>query len=154
MYCDWAFPNFINAQNKNLEGFTPVAETRFLNSITGKNMTYADGMELGRKIWNLDKAIWTLQGRTREMEKFAPYVYKKPCRAYVLSLPVYGKDGKWTYKSNKDVLPIESKVEEWKSKFYQFEGWDTSTGWQTRKTLEEVGLKNVADTLAKANKLK
>jgi len=31
----------------------------------------ADGMEPGRKIFTLDRAIWTIQGRHRDMEVFA-----------------------------------------------------------------------------------
>jgi aldehyde:ferredoxin oxidoreductase len=44
-------------------------------------------------------------------------------------------------------------VEQWKTRYYQCEGWDTHTGWPTRKTLEELGLHNVADTLKSAGKL-
>ena len=47
----------------------------------------------------------------------------------------------------------KSGVEQWKTHYYKCEGWDTSSGWPTRKTLEELGLKNVADTLESAGKL-
>ena len=45
------------------------------------------------------------------------------------------------------------KFEDWKTKFYELEGWDTKTGWPMRKTLEELGLKNVADLLESKCKL-
>ena len=36
---------------------------------------FAETMEIGRKIWNLERAIRVLQGRRRDQEKFFPYVY-------------------------------------------------------------------------------
>ena len=48
---------------------------------------------------------------------------------------------------------IKAKFEEWKTRFYDFEGWNTTNGWPKRSTLESVGLKKVADTLQSKNKL-
>jgi hypothetical protein len=36
----------------------------------------------------------------------------------------------------------------WKTAFYKVEGWDPKTGYPARKTLEDLGLKHVADVLA------
>ena len=44
-------------------------------------------------------------------------------------------------------------VELFKTNFYKLEGWDIKTGWPTRKTLEGLGLKKIADTLASRSKL-
>jgi alpha-L-arabinofuranosidase len=33
---------------------------------------------IGKKIWNLDNVIWTLQGRHRDMVHFADFIYNKP----------------------------------------------------------------------------
>ena len=44
-------------------------------------------------------------------------------------------------------------VEEFKTHFYKLEGWDVKNGWPTRKTLEGLGMKKVADTMASKNKL-
>ena len=51
-----------------------------------------------------------------------------------------------------------SKVEEDKynrmlDEFYKYWGWDEKTGMQTRTGLEKVGLKDIADKLAKQGKL-
>jgi aldehyde:ferredoxin oxidoreductase len=43
-------------------------------------------------------------------------------------------------------------VELFKIHFYKLEGWDEN-GWPTRKTLEELGLKHVADTMASKRKI-
>jgi aldehyde:ferredoxin oxidoreductase len=42
----------------------------------------------------------------------------------------------------------DAGVELFKTNFYKLEGWDVDTGWPTRKTLEGLGLKKVADTMA------
>jgi aldehyde:ferredoxin oxidoreductase len=47
----------------------------------------------------------------------------------------------------------ERGVEQWKTAFYTLEGWDAKTGYPNRKTLEDLGLKSVADTLQARNKL-
>ena len=52
-----------------------------------------------------------------------------------------------------DMYLDEKGVEDFKTHFYALEGWDTAHGWPTRKTLEDFGLKHVADTMAAKNRL-
>ena len=67
-------------------------------------------------------------------------------------MPVY--DGsKWDWVPGNDMMLDEGGVEQWKTAFYKLEGWDTQTGYSIRKTLEDLGLKNVADVLQAKNKL-
>jgi aldehyde:ferredoxin oxidoreductase len=47
----------------------------------------------------------------------------------------------------------KARFEEFKTKFYNLEGWDTRSGWPKRRTLESTGLKFVADELEKNKKL-
>jgi len=119
-------------------------------------MSFVEGMELGRKIWNLDNAIWTLQGRHRDMVHFAPYIYNVPFKG-VGSLSKYflpaKKKGKWKYIALKSRRHDRKKFEEWKTAYYQFEGWDPRTGWPTRKTLESLGMGYVADELQRNGRL-
>ena len=91
-------------------GYTPEGEPKFFNAVTGKNISFADGMEVGRRIWNLDRAIWILQGRHRDMEKFAGYVHKLPHRGNVT---VY-IDGECSIKRQTVILD-EAGGEEWKT---------------------------------------
>ena len=113
--------------------------------------TFAQGMEVGRKIWNWTNAIWALQGRSRDMVKFSGYVYDVPDKASYYLLAFEG--GKWIYKDFAGRTVDRQKFEDWKTKFYELEGWDTKTGWPTKKTLEAVGLKNVADFVESKGKL-
>jgi aldehyde:ferredoxin oxidoreductase len=63
------------------------------------------------------------------------------------------ENGKWAYGENKGRSLDRAKFEDWKTRFYKFEGWDPKTGWPTRKNLESLGLRNVANELEKKNKL-
>jgi aldehyde:ferredoxin oxidoreductase len=153
-YCDWLFPRYINAWTENpTQGYSPEAEPRFFNAVTGNNMTMADLMEVGRRIWNRDRAIWVLQGRHRDMENLTGYMFKPPETPHSEPVKAVYEDGKWVYKDVGDMYLDKDGFEQWKTHFCEVEGWDTTTGWPTRSTLEGLGLKNVADTLDAAGKL-
>ena len=84
------------------------------------------------------------------MEVHAGYVYNVPARSGYL--PAY-ENGKWAYGVKEGRVLNKTKFEEWKTKYYDFEGWNTNNGWPKRATLESMGLKKVADTLQKKGKL-
>ena len=151
-YCDWMWANFTSDRKPDHSGFTPEAEPKFLNAVTGKDLSFAGGMEIGRKIWNLDRAIWILQGRHRDMERPAEFLFK-PGGSVPKPLPVY-TDGQWDFdKSLGDVFLDKTGVETFKTRYYELEGWDKATGWPSRDTLEELGLNKVADALESEGKL-
>jgi aldehyde:ferredoxin oxidoreductase len=149
-FCGWRWPMFFTNNTPNKLGATPEAEPKFWNAVTGNNISFADGMKTGRKIWTLERAIWALQGRHRDQEVFPDYIYDIPSREHVM--PTYN-NGKWAYTSNAGRTLDRAKFEEWKTMFYDFEGWNTANGWPTRGTLEGMGLKKVADTLQSRGKL-
>jgi aldehyde:ferredoxin oxidoreductase len=156
LFCDWRWPDFYNPSVPDNRGLTgDQGEPKFLNAITGGNLTFRDGMEIGRKIWYLDNAIYTLQGRHRDMVHFADYVYEQPFNEALLgSYLLPGKvNGKWEYIETKGRKLDKEKFDEWKTIYYELEGWDPKTGWPTRSALEDVGLKHVADELDKKGKL-
>ena len=112
-------------------------------------------MELGKRIWNLDHAIWTLQGRHRNMVHFAEYIYRN--KSVGVEGPVLGltgrKKGKWIYFNALGRRMIKSKFEEFKTRFYKLQGWDPTSGYPTRSTLDSLDLKHVADELETHGKL-
>lgn len=162
LYCDWMWPVFFNPNTPDFSGITPKNEPKFFNAITGKNLTFADSMEIGRKVWNLNRAIWALQGRHRDMEQFAGFMYtpKGSLAEHLRFFPVKDnplmtvyENGKWRAATLENLYLDKAGVEQWKTHYYKFEGWDPDTGWPTRNTLEDLGLKKVADTLEKAGRL-
>ena len=118
--------------------------------MTGNNYSFVDGMQMGRKIWNLDNAIWTLQGRHRDMVHFSDYIYnvKKPSpfghRSYYLP---GRKNGKWDWLKVSNRCHDRDKFDDFKTRYYNFEGWDPNTGWPKRSTLQSLDLSYVADEL-------
>ncbi len=152
--CDWAFSNLYNGAHPEGTGYTNQAEPRFLKAVTGRNHTFQDGIEMGRRAWNMKRAIFVMQGRHRDKEKFFPYMYKPGASycGFAPDAPVY--DGsKWEWQSCRELYMEDKGVEQWKTHFYTHEGWDPQTGYPKRKTLEELGMKHVADVLQSKNRL-
>jgi aldehyde:ferredoxin oxidoreductase len=153
-YCDWRWPDFVNFYAPDKIGSTgDDGEAKYFNAVTGKNFTFLDGMELGRKIWNLDHAIWTLQGRHRDMVRFAEYIHTQPFNPEGTYLMTGRENGEWKYINVVGRIMEIDKFEEFKTHFYTLEGWNTETGYPERATLEGLGLAAVADDLAAVNKL-
>lgn len=156
LFCDWRYPDFVNYHRDDKVGSAGDLEPDWWKAVTGNDLSFEAGIELGRKIWNLDNAIWTLQGRDRDMVKLARYLYEQDCTLSEFGpffpLPVH-ENGEWKIGNVVGRRIDEAKWEEWKTLFYDLEGWDVKTGWPTRETLSEVGLDNVADELEEAGRL-
>ena len=67
--------------------------------------------------------------------------------------PCRDKDGKWEYTDVMGRQLDKAKFDEWKTIFYGLEGWDPRTGWPTRRLLEQMDMKFVADELQAAGRL-
>lgn len=143
--CDMMLPNF--------GGPSPEIEYRYYRVVTGSKKTFADTIETGRKIWNMERAIRVMAGRHRDKEQFAPFMFM-PGATFNMSgpKPVY-VDGKWSFENQDDLYLDKEGVEFFKTNFYKFEGWDVKTGWPTRNTLEGLGMKKIADLMAAKGRL-
>lgn len=156
LLCDYRWPDLVNLKAPDYIGSTGESEPAFLKAVTGEEFSFKDGIELGKKIWNLDHAIWTLQGRHRDMVKFADFMYSKRSSGGFGGLKYYlpgAKNGKWSYMNVNGRRFDRDGVEEFKTRFYQFHHWDPSSGYPTRKALDAVGLSYVADELEANDKL-
>ncbi len=89
------------------------------------------------------------------MVRFADYIYTKPGTTpsgYPEYMPGL-KNGKWEYVITSGRHFDSDQFENFKTRFYRFQGWDEKTGCPTRKTLESIGLSSVADELEKNGKI-
>ncbi len=155
-FCDWSFPDFLNPSRADWSGMTPHGEPRFFKAVTGRELSFAAAMEIGRRGWTLDNAIWTLQGRHRDQARFAPYIYREPYASFgPISMYVMPgrREGRWEYLNLCGRHLDEEGVETWKSRYYALEGWDPATGWPTRQALESCELPAVADALEAQGRL-
>jgi aldehyde:ferredoxin oxidoreductase len=158
LFCDARWPDFVNVHRPDFIGATGMAEPRYVKAVTGKDLSFEDGIEIGRKIWNLDQAIWTLQGRHRDMVHFADHLYEQqPLFNVDDGIPnvhMPGKEnGKWGMHGYSKRTLDRAQFDEFKTRFYELQGWDTATGYPTRATLESLGLGYVADELEAQGKL-
>jgi aldehyde:ferredoxin oxidoreductase len=152
-FCEMMLPNFIGRSANGIAGPSPDLEYRYYQAVTGNKKTFADTIEIGRKIWNMERAIRVMAGRHRDKEQFAPFMYMPG--ATFMSLgdkPIY-QDGKWSFENQSDLYLEKTGVEAFKSHYYKLEGWNAETGWPTRKTLDGLGMKKVADLMASKGKL-
>ena len=86
------------------------------------------------------------------MEIFPEYIYEKDSGGE--TLPIYDQTTKkWSFSKSSGKKLDRARVEEWKTKFYEFEGFNTANGWPKRETLENMNLKKVADCMQKKNRL-
>ncbi|MDR0843301.1 MAG: hypothetical protein LBP68_07785 [Acidobacteriota bacterium] len=153
-FCDWGYSQLYNQAHKEGFGHTPEIEPKYLNAITGRNHTFEDGLEIGRRAWNLKRAIFVLQGRHKKMEHFTGFYYKPGASycGYAKELPIY--DGtNWEWQNCNELYFSVEGVEKFKDHYYKVEGWNADSGSPTRKTLEDLDLKPVADFLQSKNKL-
>jgi aldehyde:ferredoxin oxidoreductase len=158
LFCDARWPDFANVHRPDYIGATGTVEPRYVKAVTGQDLSFEDGIELGRKIWNLDQAIWTLQGRHRDMVHFADHLYEQQPLFNVddgiANVHMPGKEnGKWGMYGYSLRTLDRAKFDEFKTRFYEMQGWDTATGYPTRATLESLGLGYVADELEAQGKL-
>ncbi len=145
-FCEMLLPNF--------KTVTPEAEIRYYKAVTGKNDSFADTMRIGQKIWTMERSIRVMHGRNRKTEIFAPFMYKPGASGQTFwgGVPIY-EDGKWRNDEAPDMYLDRQGVEDFKTHYYELEGWDKENGWPTKKTLEDFNLKNVADLLEKKGRL-
>lgn len=133
---------------------SPEIEYAYYQAVTGKKDSFADTMRIGQKIWTMERAIRVMHGRSRQTEDFFPYMYKPGASGFAVygGVPVY-ENGKWRNDAAPDMYLDRKGVDDFKTHYYALEGWDKEHGWPTRKTLENFGLKKVADSMAAKGKL-
>ena len=108
------------------------------SAATGREITAQELMTIGRRIHNIEKAFNTLHAGFDRSDDYPPPRFMKE--------PVKG--GEW----EGEILTREG----WDfmlDEYYRFSGWDEKSGWQFRKCLEDLDLKEVADDLEKAGRL-
>ena len=89
-------------------------------------------MRDGERICNLEKAFNSRLGMRREHDTICERWMYEPC-----------PEGPWQGKVAADVF--DTVLEE----YYEWRGWDKQSGLPTRSKLEELGMEDIAEVLAK-----
>ncbi|MEM1602268.1 MAG: aldehyde ferredoxin oxidoreductase N-terminal domain-containing protein [Candidatus Bathyarchaeia archaeon] len=132
LVCDQSFPIIFSPSSPDGFGDTGL-EAKMLSAVTGIDITEEELDFIGSRIYNLERAIMVLEGRTRKDDEAVIPYFQKP-----------------------DVNGIRLDVNRFKElmdEFYRLRGWDPKTGWPKRETLEKHDLKEVADKLESVGRL-
>ena len=133
-FCDWFFPILTedplfaeeDGEGERRLGDLTV-EAQIFSAATGIEKTINELMEDAYRVVNLERAIMVRMGRRRENDTFSEHFFNNLDR-----------------RGN----PIDRVAwEKAKDDFYSYVGWDPNTGIPTRARLEELDLKDVANTL-------
>ena len=137
--CNWMWPfAFSPLKERNYEGDTSF-EAQLYSIVTGDKKTEKELDLVGERLFNLHRALTIRDMGTKDM------------RTQHDTVP------DWVFDYPKDKQPFtpghdkmdRADIEKGKDMLYQELGWDVKTGAPTRATLERLGLKDVADELAK-----
>jgi aldehyde:ferredoxin oxidoreductase len=151
--CDFSWPILHSPTTEDHVG-DPTLENRVCAAVTGQDIGEQDLYEIGERAFNLQRAILAREGQTgRDADMPEAFNFEIPLKSEFNNPEclVPGKDGKPF--SRKGMVLDRDEFEKMKDEFYEIRGWDVRTGLQTRSTLEDLNLGDVADTLAKENLL-
>ncbi len=115
--------------------YVPEYHAKILSAGLGVEISPEDLFEYAIKVRNLERAYESMEGLTREIEKF-PQRFHKPAE-------------KGSAKGM--VLELET-LEKLKDDYYTLRGWDLETGTPTEEKLKEFGLDAVAEDLKRLRK--
>jgi len=145
--CDWVFP-IMEIKNSEDHVGDPTLESRILSAVTGENVDEEGLYRFGERVFNLQRATMAREGhRGREDDKLPDEWHTSPLKKGVMDPEclVPGRDGEVT--SRIGAVVDRQEFEQMKDEYYQLRGWDVATGLQTRESLSELKLKDVADDL-------
>jgi len=133
--CDYEHPRVFSMFSEDGSADTALMAKLF-SACTGVDMSEDEMQKAGERIFNLLRAIDIRNyGRCRRIDE----------RAIDVGFHYPGKDD--------GVVLDREKFLRLMDKYYELRGWNKENGWPTRKKLEELGLKRIADELEKIGRL-
>ncbi len=141
--CDWFFGNYASWYGEKHRGCTPNIEPQLFKAVTGLEMmpNVEAMLNVGERIFNLERAIMTREGRTRTDDTISEYYYTEKVHGIVTNL-----EG---HVEHVHRAIDKERFEALKTTYYMYRGWDLNTGRPTGTRLYELGLNDVAEELGK-----
>ena len=115
----------VDAKNKS----SAELYARYLNAVTGSDLSGTDGLFIGERICNLERAFNIRAGLSRKDDTLPDRMLKEP-------MPNGPSKGQ--------VVDLEPMLD----RYYELRGWGKGSGIPTREKLLELGLAQVAEDLA------
>jgi len=151
--CDYLWP-VIDIENSEDHIGDPTLESRLLSAVTGRETSEEELYHVGERVFNLQRAIHVREGhRGRDSDTLPNRTFTEPLEFDIINPDclVPGKDGEVLCR--KGAVIDREQFEKMKDEYYGLREWDVATGLQTRESLEDVGLKDVADELERLDLL-
>lgn len=126
----------------------PSLESRILSAVLGREISEDELYQVGERAFNLQRAVLAREGRPGRGADVLPALFHELPLEYDQANPeclVPGEGGRPV--SRKGAVVDRADFERMKDEYYALRGWDVSTGLQTRKCLEGIGLGEVATEL-------
>ncbi|HHY59444.1 MAG TPA: aldehyde ferredoxin oxidoreductase [Clostridia bacterium] len=140
--CNWMWPMTLSPSKARGYKGDHELEAKFMTALTGEKWTRADVDKACERVANMLRVITAVSFQIHEKTDNLRKTHDQPTE--------------WVFTKDPDLKPFEEgtdkmdrqDVEVALDMFYEEMGWDKKTGIPTRKTLEELGLKDMADALA------
>jgi aldehyde:ferredoxin oxidoreductase len=145
--CDYLWPITDLESSPDHVG-DPTLESRLLSAVTGRDTDEEELYKIGARVFNLQRAILAREGRRgREDDDLPGHCFTEPLQYDHLNPDclVPGRDGEVI--SREGAVIDRAGFEGMKEEYYRLRGWDAATGLQTRASLEELDLGDVARDL-------
>lgn len=145
--CDLAWP--IYQVREIVPGIGPYTlESRIVSAITGRNVDEAGLMQVGERVYNLQRAILMREGwGGRAGDVLPESLFNTPIRGLFFNPECIAPGPNGERISFRGVVLDRAVFERLKDEFYALRGWDVVSGRQTRSKLADLGLHDVADEL-------
>lgn len=132
--CDYENTRVFSMQSEDGAADTALM-SKLLSACTGIDTSEQELDQAGERIWNLLRAIDVRDhGRDRRIDESTIDGFMYP-----------GKDDGVMLDRRRFLKLLDA--------YYELRGWDVANGWPTRAKLEELGLQDVAEELARTGKL-
>ena len=149
--CDFLFP-LTTADGAEDHVGDPDLESRLLSAVTGMNIGEDEYYKIGERVFNLQRAIQTVEGRVgRKDDRPNEFYFTEPMMEEPGFLGIFNPDfmlpgpgGELI--TRKGAVLERDKFEAMMDEYYAIRGWDVGSGLQKSALLEGLGL---ADCIAR-----
>lgn len=127
----------------------PTVESKLLSAVTGNEVDEVELHRLGARVFNLQRAILVREGHHgRESDTLPEYEHSTPLKTGFGNPHFLFPGPNGEVITRKGEVIDRDKFERMKDEYYQLRGWDVATGLQTKASLAELDLQDIAEELA------
>ncbi len=153
--CDFLFP-LTTADGAEDHVGDPDLECRLLSAVTGMNIAEGEYYRIGERVFNLQRAIQTVEGRVgRNDDRPNEFYFTEPMREEPGFLGIFNPEFMLPGPAGELITRMGAVLDREKftammDEYYSLRGWNGASGLQTEAVLEKLGLSDIASRLRQA----